>query len=80
MANAYNKAIKAKVLVKGQMVLKVADHVRGNLLAPFKFARSWEGPYLIKEAIDNSYYHLAIPEGESLTQPINGKWVKLYYA
>lgn len=54
MANAYNKAIKAKVLVKGQMVLKVADHVRGNLLAPFKFARSWEGPYLIKEAIDNS--------------------------
>ena len=40
MANAYNKAMKSRVFVKGQMVLKAADHIRRNLLAPFKFALS----------------------------------------
>ena len=30
MANAYNKAMKSKVFVKGQMVLKAADHIKRN--------------------------------------------------
>ena len=80
MANAYNKATKSRVFAKGQMVLKVADHIKRNLSAPSKFALSWEGPYLIKEASASGYYRLATTEGESLTEPINGKWLKLYYA
>ena len=80
MANAYNKATKSKVFVKGQMVLKAANHIKRNLLAPSKFAPSWEGPYLIREASANGYYCLATAKGESLTEPINGKWLKLYYA
>ena len=31
MANAYNKVMKARTFVNGQMVLKAADHVRRNL-------------------------------------------------
>ena len=80
MTNAYNKAMKSRVFVKGQMVLKAADHIRRNLSTPFKFALSWEGPYLIREANDSGYYHLAMAKGESLMEPINGKWLKLYYA
>ena len=80
MANAYNKATKSKVFVKGQMVLKGADHIKRNLSAPFKFAPSWEAPYLIREASASDYYRLAVVEGESLMVPINGKWLKLYYA
>ena len=80
MANAYNKATKSRVFVKGQMVLKAADHIKRNLLAPSKFATSWEGPYLIREANASGYYRLAIAEGESLTEPINDKWLKLYHA
>ena len=53
MANAYNKAMKSRVFVKGQMVLKATDHIRRNLSAPSKFAPSWEGPYLIREANDS---------------------------
>ena len=30
MVNAYNKAMKSKVFVKGQMVLKAADHIKRN--------------------------------------------------
>nr|POF26997.1 hypothetical protein CFP56_40363 [Quercus suber] len=44
-----------------------------------KFALSWVEPYLIKEANDSGYYRLATTEGESLMEPINGKWLKLYY-
>jgi len=80
MANAYNKNMKSRIFVKGQMVLKVADHIKRNLSAPSKFAPSWEGPYLIREASASGYYRLATTEGESLTEPINGKWLKLYYA
>ena len=40
MANAYNKATKSRVFAKGQMVLKVADHIKRNLSAPSKFALS----------------------------------------
>ena len=50
MANAYNKVIKARTFVNGQMVLKAADHVRRNLSVPSKFALNWVGPYLIREA------------------------------
>ena len=78
MANAYNKAMKSRVFVKGQMVLKAADHIKRNLLAPSRFSLSWEGPYLIREASASSYYHLAIVAGESLTESINGKWLKLH--
>ena len=80
MDNAYNKATKSKVFVKGQMVLKAANHIKRNLSAPSKFAPSWEGPYLIREASASGYYHLATAAGESLTEPINGKWLKLHYA
>lgn len=80
MANAYNKATKFKVFVKGQTVLKAADQIKRNLSAPSKFGLSWEGPYLIREAIASGYYCPATAEGKSLIEPINGKWLKLHYA
>ena len=80
MANAYNKATKSRVFAEGQMVLKAVDHIKRNLLAPSKFAPSWERPYLIREASASIYYRLVTAEGESLTEPINGEWLKLYYA
>ena len=80
MANAYNKVMKARTFVIGQMVLKEADHVRRNLSAPSKFSPSWEGPYLVKESNDSGYYRLSMADGEVLAEPINDKWLKMYYA
>ena len=79
ISNAYNKVMKARTFVNGQIVLKAADHVRRILSAPFKFASSWEGPYLIREANDSGYYRLATVNGEILVESINGKWLKLYH-
>ena len=80
MANAYNKVMKARTFVNGQMVLKAADHVRRNLSTPSKFAPNWVGPYLVTEANKSGCYHLATADGEVLAELVNGKWLKLYYA
>ena len=80
MANAYNKVMKARTFVNREMVLKAADHVRRNLSAPSKFAPNWVGPYLVREANESGYYRLATVDGEVLVEPVNDKWLKLYYA
>ena len=80
MANAYNKVMKARTFVNGQMVLKAADHVRRNLSTPSKFPPNWVGPYLVREANESGYYCLATADGEVLAELVNGKWLKLYYA
>ena len=73
ITNAYNKVMKARTFVNGQMVLKAVDHVRRNLSAPFKFAPNWIGPYLIREANESGYYRLATADGEVLVELVNGK-------
>ena len=62
------------------MVLRAAEHVRKNLPRPSKFAPKWEGPYIIKKAHDSGYYYLTKEDGMVLIDPINGKWLKQYYA
>ena len=52
----------------------------GKQAIPPNFAPNWVGPYLIREANESGYYCLATADGELLTKPVNGKWLKLYYA
>ena len=65
---------------KGQLVLRVAKHVRKNIPRPSKFTPKWEGPYVVKEAHISGYYYLARMDETSLVDLINGKWLKEYYA
>jgi hypothetical protein len=57
------------------MVLRTVNHVRRDLPSP-----NWEGPYLIREAYDSGYYKLAMVDGTTMAEPINGKWLKRYYS
>lgn len=38
MAKAYRQTVHPRVFVKGQLVLKAAEHVRKNIPGPSKFA------------------------------------------
>jgi hypothetical protein len=80
LANAYEKTLQTRIFPKGQMVLRIVDHVRRGLPSPSKFAPNWEGPYLIREAYDSAYYKLSTADGTILADPINGKWLKHYYS
>ena len=66
--------------MEGQLVLRVADNVRRGMARPSKFAPKWEGPLVIREIHLNGYYRLAQMDGKDLIDPINGKWLKHYYA
>ena len=80
MTKAYAQAVRLRAFTKGQMVLRMAEHVRRNLLGPSKFAPKWEGLYIIRKAHESGYYYLRKEDGIVLTKPINGKWLKQYYA
>ena len=80
MTKAYAQAVHPRVFTEGQLVLRMAEHVRRNLPGPSKFTPKWEGPYIINVAHESGYYYLAKEDGTVLTEPINGKWLKQYYA
>uniref|UniRef100_A0A2N9FDC7 Reverse transcriptase domain-containing protein n=1 Tax=Fagus sylvatica TaxID=28930 RepID=A0A2N9FDC7_FAGSY len=70
MANVYSKALRVRIFVEGQMVLKVAEFVRRNLPSPSKFSPNWDGPYIIREAHGSGYYRLSKSDGTALAYPI----------
>lgn len=79
MTKAYGRTVKEKVFVEGQLVLRIADHVKRGLERPFKISPKWDGPFVIKEANASGYYCMAQMDGKDLIDPINGKWLKRYY-
>ena len=80
MLGAYGKIVKERIFATGQLVLKAADYVRKGLPSPFKFVSNWKGPYVIHEAHATGYYKLAKADRTVLMDPVNGKWLKHYYA
>ena len=44
MANVYSKALRVRVFMEGQMVLKAAKFVRRSLPSLSKFSPNWDGP------------------------------------
>ena len=75
MTEAYGRMTKERVFAEGQLVLKVA-----GLAGPSKFAPKWEGPLVIREVHQSGYYRLTQIDGRDLIDPINGKWLKRYFA
>ena len=80
MTRAYAQAVRPRMFTEGQLILKMVEHVRRNLPRPSKFTPKWEGPYIISAAHESGYYYLTKEDGTVLTEPINGKWLKQYYA
>ncbi|KAL0291165.1 UNVERIFIED_CONTAM: hypothetical protein Scaly_2648300 [Sesamum calycinum] len=52
----------------------ITTHQTGN-----KFLQKWDGPYVVKEAYTNGAYKLVAEDGLRIG-PINGKFLKRYYA
>ncbi|KAK4566053.1 hypothetical protein RGQ29_002306 [Quercus rubra] len=65
MTKAYAQVVRPRAFTEGQLVLRIAEH---------------EGPYIIRKAHESGYYYLTKEDGTVLIEPINGKWLKQYYA
>ena len=80
MTKAYGRMTKETVFAEGQVLLKTADHNKQGMEKPSKFSTKWEGPFVVREAHAKGYYSLTHMNGKDLMDPINGKWLKHYYA
>lgn len=79
MTETYGRTIEESVFTKGQLVLRIANHVRKGLAGPSKFLPKWEEPFLIREPNASGYYRLAQMDRKDRMDPINGRWLKHYY-
>ncbi|XP_026436558.1 uncharacterized protein K02A2.6-like [Papaver somniferum] len=78
-ARYYSQKVKERTFCINDIVMKIAPHVQRNEKER-KFAANWEGPYMISEAAESGYYYLKRMNGSRINTPINGKWLKTYYA
>ncbi|KAL0457853.1 UNVERIFIED_CONTAM: hypothetical protein Slati_0412500 [Sesamum latifolium] len=79
LSKAFNKKVHPRSFQVGDLVLAVTrpiiiTHRTGN-----KFLPEWDGPYVVKEAYTNGAYKLVAEDGLRIG-PINGKFLKRYYA
>ncbi|XP_026449035.1 uncharacterized protein K02A2.6-like [Papaver somniferum] len=75
----YNQKVKERIFNVNDVVMKIAPHFQRNEKAG-KFAANWQVPYMISEATESRYYYLKRMNGSRINTPINGKWLKTYYA
>ena len=79
LTRAFNKRVRPRSFQVGDLVLAVrrpiiTTHRTGN-----KFVSKWDGPYVIQEVYTNGAYKLVDQDGLRIG-PINGKFLKRYYA
>ncbi|XP_026410404.1 protein NYNRIN-like [Papaver somniferum] len=75
----YNQNVKERIFEVEDLVLKIAPHVQCNASAG-KFAANWEGPFRVRKVAESGYYKLRRMNGTKIKSPINGKWLKKFYA
>ncbi|KAK4407978.1 hypothetical protein Sango_0378800 [Sesamum angolense] len=79
LSRAFNKNVRLCSFQVSDLILAVrrpiiTTHRMGN-----KFLPKWDGPYVVKEAYTNGAYKLVAEDGLRIG-PINGKFLKRYYA
>ncbi|KAL0438960.1 UNVERIFIED_CONTAM: hypothetical protein Slati_2379000, partial [Sesamum latifolium] len=79
LSRTFNKKVRSRSFQVDDLVLAVrrpiiTTHRTGN-----KFTSKWDGPYVVKEVYTNGAYKLIAEDGLRIG-PINGKFLKRYYA
>ncbi|KAK8939809.1 hypothetical protein KSP40_PGU003987 [Platanthera guangdongensis] len=75
MAKYFDKHASVKQFVEGDLVLKKVD-AAGRSTTVGKLKPSWEGPFIVKEALRSGGYRLQNVEGEALSLTWSGNDLK----
>ena len=76
--NQYDKLVKPRIFSEGELVL-LWDKDKEPLGAG-KFRSMWLGPYIVSKVLKKGAYELTNFEGNKLSEPRNGLYLKKYYA
>ncbi|MQL99922.1 hypothetical protein Taro_032652, partial [Colocasia esculenta] len=77
LSRSFQKKVIEHKFQEGDMVLKRIFIKPGG--PRYKLSANWEGPYVIKEVYPRNAYRLVNVEGEELSHPWNGLYLKRFY-
>jgi hypothetical protein len=80
MTRAFDKRLKRISFKKGGLVLAVVRPMNITHHMQAKFEPKWEAPFVVKDVYSSGAYRIIFPDGEYYLPPINGKFMKRYYA
>ena len=78
MKAQYDRNVTPQNFSEGDLVL-LYDQANDKLGAR-KFVPMWHGPYIVKRKLAKGAYELVDFDGDSLSKPGNGLYLKRYYA
>ena len=76
--NQYDRSVKPWIFSKGELVLLWEQDKEP--LGAGKFKAMWLGPYVVSKILKKDAYELIDFYGNKLPKPINGLYLKKYYA
>ncbi|XP_024164333.1 uncharacterized protein LOC112171367 [Rosa chinensis] len=79
MSRAFNKGVRPRSFQVGDPVLAVRRPIIMTHKTGPKFQSKWDGPYVVREVYTNGAYKIVAEDGLRIG-PINGKFLKRYYA
>ena len=75
----FDKRIKENTFSYGHMVLRW-DARKEQKGKHGKFDSLWFGPFIVLKVLENNTFILQTLEGEELSNPINGRFLKHFYS
>ena len=78
ISKAYDKKVKPREFIEGDIVLKKIPENRGDPKG--KFSTNYEGPFIVKKAFSGGALILTYMDGPELPHPVNSDLVKKFYA
>ncbi|KAJ1256734.1 hypothetical protein BS78_K320600 [Paspalum vaginatum] len=80
MSRAFDKCMKRRSFKQDDLVLAVIRPMNVTHRMKGKLEPKWEGPYVVKDVYSSGAYRIISPDGEYCPPPLNGKFLKQYYA
>jgi hypothetical protein len=74
----FDRHVNLRSFCEGDLIL--AYDIAHGTFGHGKFESLWHGPYIIQHCLTKGAYILASPKGLSLKEPVNGLYLKRFYA
>lgn len=74
----FDRTVSPRTFSEGNLVLLYDQD--NDKLGVGKFKAMWHGPYIVKRVLQKGTHELVDYEGNALSQPQNGLYLKKYYA
>nr|KYP68997.1 Transposon Ty3-I Gag-Pol polyprotein [Cajanus cajan] len=79
IARVYNKKVKSKQFLSGDLVLKVILPMDQKSRDRGKWTYNWEGPFIIERIYSNNAYLIKELNSRNASKVINGKYLKKFH-